>query len=93
MNQIENDFSNISCHSEMATFIEKYRLMKQDEISQGNITHYTFADGSLAVNLSHRWYDRSQVYAIRPDVNELVLTVKNGSGDTIISAKTRYLQD
>jgi len=87
-NVLDSKFERISLAMDRAV-IEKSLSSAQAEAEccglsevstkNGHSHRWEFADGALVLALDWRWYDQSKSFAIRPDMNVMVLTIANGN--------------
>jgi hypothetical protein len=70
---------------------ERHGLIKQGDGTPSEITIWERTEGDRTLRLQWRWYDRSQVHSIRPDVNILSLELRQG--DQVIRQAEQRFED
>jgi hypothetical protein len=68
---------------------ERHGLMKLDDGKPSQISVWERSDQGKTLRFRWRWYDQSQAFSIRPDMN--ILTLELRMGDQILrQAEQRY---
>jgi hypothetical protein len=69
--------------------VERHGLARQGDGTPSQITVWEKSDEGKTLRFQWRWYDQSQAFSIRPDMNILTLELREGSR-VIRQAEQRY---
>lgn len=93
MKDIKETFSKIRSHEDLAKFVLQHSLNESSSESPQILGIYSGEIDGNSLRVTHRWYDRSKLFSIQPDGNEIKIEVIDHSGNCIFTDSVKYNQD
>jgi hypothetical protein len=79
IDSLKAEFHSLGSDEAIKSFVAKYGLMLLPPDTYPNAQMLGMYQGTvsgLTIGFSHRWYDPSQAFSVRPDINKLALDIQ-----------------